>query len=260
METFQGFPVSGEQAERAVATEQRKMNNGRTLPKIPKAIQELSEATKVWIYNVGPFGFKQELGSAGTWFVPKCEPGDSYAVMRPVPGVFGEYIIKDEKNFEYRHEDGASEHGGSSGGRYIAEQILGVGMHLPPSEALTKWGCFIGSEVGPNAAPTESELTGAQVALDKTANELVREGDLAYQKGPDEAKAVITDKHHWAASYLNLNGKEHLWMRTNPSASMRPQVCPVDGTAVDAGVILCPTCRYIFDEKKYAEIKSRIAK
>jgi hypothetical protein len=48
-------------------------------------------------------------------------------------------------------------------------------------------------------------------------------------------------------------------MRRNVATSQGRQTCPVDGTVTDAGIVLCPTCRYIFDEEKYAKIKARMA-
>lgn len=258
--TMQGFPVDATQAMRMAATESRRLNNGRRIPAVPTMISKLAEETKVWIYNVSPFSFKRELGSAGTYFVPKCEDGEQYATMNPIPGVFTELVIKDETAFELRMEDGAAANGGSSGGRYIAEQVLGVGAHTNPSEALTKWGVFIGSKIGPNANPTKAELEAARAMLAKTAHEYTNEADIAHRTGPKEAEATIQDLHHWAAAFRKLDAREHPWMQRDLAGASGRKTCPMDGTVVDAGVILCPTCKFIFDEQKYNEFKSRMAK
>jgi hypothetical protein len=36
-------------------------------------------------------------------------------------------------------------------------------------------------------------------------------------------------------------------------------MCEMCGTPSRKGIILCPNCRFIFDEEKYAKLKARIA-
>ncbi len=256
----QTFAISANEAERAARTEQLRMNNGRTIPPIPLQIKKLAEDTKVWIYNVGPWGYKRELGSAGTYFIPKCEENQEYATMNPIPGVFHEYVIRDETAFESRFEDGDEIHGGTSGGRYIASQIVGVGRMLSPGESLIRYGVFIGSQVGPNAKPTKQELSDAKAVLSQTADTLVNEADKAERIGPKELEQTLTDKHHWAAAYRKLDAREHRWMRENVSSIVGRQTCPVDGTVSDGNVIMCPTCKYLFNEEKYKTLQNRMAK
>lgn len=234
-------------------------NNSRYMPELPASVQRLSEETCVWVYNVGPWQYMQEPG-CGSFFIPACKDGEEYATMRPIPGEWSDMVIRDETSFELRLENGAQKHGGSGGGRYIAEQIVGVGMHLHPDQSIVKWGVFIGSQVGPKAKPTKQETATARETLAQTLRSLANEADTADRVGPKELEQVLTDKHHFAAKFLGLDPVEHAWVRRDVTRPVGTQTCPVDGTKVDAGIILCPNCSYIFDEEKYAKVKSRMAK
>jgi len=234
----------------------RNMNQSRRIPKLDPMMQKISEERQVYIFNVGPWPHFRTLGSAGSWFIPACEKDKEYAAMRPIPGVVTELIPVDEKNFELRQETGGENYD-KGGGRYLAEQILGIGKMLPPSYSLVKYGCFIGE--GNKPAPTKTELGFAREALLGYFKELVEEARNAYGLGPKEfAETVRKGLHHVAARALNLNDEP--WMvKGNPEARIRCEAC---GTMVEAGTKICPNakCGWIFDLEWYEKNKAHFAK
>lgn len=239
--------VSAAEAARVVEGMMRRQRTQRRLPTLSKIEQDISEKTCVHIYNVGPWEFTRSLGSWGTFHIPKCEDPKTYARMKtPIPGIFTEPIPVSETKFDLEHIEG----------RYVAEQIVGTGKHLSPKESLLRYGVFIGSNVGPDAKPTDAELTAAFARLKETYLELLKEATLAHNKGPKEAEQVIGDNHRLAAVKLNRLDVE--WLKQySPEAR---QNCPMCGTASAQGVVVCPQCRYIFDTKRYEQMAGRIAK
>jgi hypothetical protein len=149
---------------------------------------------------------------------------------------------------ELRHEPG--------GGRYIAEQIVGIGAHLAPANAFTPMGVFVGSVVGPNAKPTKKELDDARAKLTDYYLSLVEEAKRAYEQGPKEAEATIREQHRLAARELKLDSEP--WMTRSITESR--QKCEACGTINDAKNILCHNCKYIFNPEAYAKLQSRFAK
>lgn len=234
--------ITADQAEQTVRRFVRAQNQSRRVPELPGMLKRIAEEETVQICNVGPWDHKRELGSLGTFFIPKCEKGKEYAAAAPIPGIVTEPIPIDEKNFELRQEEG----------RYIAEQVIGIGKMLSPANSFLKYGVFIAA----GEKPTRQELEAARAELRKHFQELVQEARSAYAQGPKEAEATIRETHRLAARELNLNDEP--WLVTaNPEAR---QKCPACGTMAAAEVILCPNCKFIFDEKKYAALSNRFAK
>lgn len=233
--------VTAEMASQQAANMMRKQKHQRRVPKLAPRLQQLSDAEKVYIHNVGPWPCTRELGSWGAFTVPACPEGKSYASMAPLPGIFTEPIPITEKEFKLDEYEGT----------YVANQILGVGSHTPKGASFVRLGCFQSM----NAKPTQEELQAANQALDKTASQLYKEGITAHNKGAKEAEAVIDDRHRWAAIRTG-NPKAPFLNQYAPEANI---ICPMDGTSNDKANVICSTCRYIFDEAKYAKMKNRIA-
>jgi len=245
----QAFPISAAEAQRQAAHFQRQMNAQRRVPELPTQLKKLSKQQTVHVYNVGPWEHTRHLGTAGTFFIPKCEPGEKFARMAPIDGIPIDLEVKDEKSMALLLEDG--------GGQYLAEQIVGTGKHLAASASLVKVGVFIGSRIGPDAKPTNEELQQAEETLDGYAQDLVVEARRAYETGPKEAENVIRDQHHWAGKRLNLDPKVELWMGRK-TATLRAS-CEGCGTPIDGDPILCPTCKYILDRPRYEKNKANFA-
>ncbi|MGH9343302.1 MAG: hypothetical protein ACRD3Y_03110 [Bryobacteraceae bacterium] len=242
MSTAPNLRITADEADRSARAFVRAQNRGRRVPELPPMLKKISDEQTVTICNVGPWAHKRALGSLGEFFIPACPKGEAYAAARPLPGIVVEPIPVDERNFELRQEEG----------RYVAEQIVGIGKMLAPGNSFVKYGVFIAAA----KEPTKKELDAARAELRKHYQELVQEARSAYAQGPKETEATIRETHRLAARELNL--ADEPWLVTaNPEAR---QKCPACGTMAAAEVILCPNCKFIFDEKKYAALAARFAK
>lgn len=234
--------ISAQEAQRSVRAFQHEMNRGRRLPRIAKSTMKAIETPAIVIFNVGPWKHERSLGSMGMFTIPACPKGEVYAAMAPLAETVLDFYPKNEQEMAFFEEDGM----------YLAEQILGIGAHLSPADSLLHKGVGIAKGL----EPTAGELKRANDYLSKTFMKYVRQARAAYAKGPKEYEATVReDPHFLSARALNLMD-EAFMKATNADAR---QVCPVDGTISNMGIVLCPTCRYIFNEKKYAELKARIA-
>lgn len=254
-------PMTATQAAEHAAAHQSKVMNGRRIPKLTKLEARLSEETCVWIYNVGPWSHRQFVPSLGQFVIPKCEEGQDYAVIpNPLPGVYTETVPIDERHYELRREEGNN---GTEGGEYIANQIIGVGQHLSPSNSFVPMGVFIGEQRGYRKVkgdasvfapiPTDEELLRATTLLENYYMKLVNEAKRAFEEGPKAAEAVIRDQHRLAARKLKLDNEA--WMQRTVTSGR--QKCLMCGTIVDSDVVMCPNhpnTPYIFDRAKYNEI------
>jgi hypothetical protein len=238
------MPLTAEQAELSVQNFIRKQRTQRRLPELPPSMKKFAEDTQVHVYNVGPWDHWVPLGSWGMFYIPKCEIGEQFAAMKPIPGVFTEPIIRDEHNFELAQIEG----------RYVAEQVVGIGKGLAWDESRQRLGVFIGAAVGPKAEPTREEVAEARGLLHQTYNELFEEAEAAYAS-PIERINVIGSNHRIAAKALNRTYVK--WMQD----TSRPQMknCPNCGTASEGSVVSCPQCTYVFDPEAFREMQSRLA-
>lgn len=256
------------------AVEKFKKENGpkaRRVPKLTRIEAKVSDETRVWIYNVGPWEHFNDLGSTGRWWIPACPTDKEWVTMpRELPGIFTETVPIDEKSFELRRENGTQLGEGvlsdednvtaSEGGRYMAEQIVGVGPMVNPQNSLIKFGVFIGRKVGwgdrdktKPPAPHYEELDAAKDKLKKHYQFLVQEAVAAFERGPGMAEATIRPQHITAAKALKLENQP--WMARVITGTRKS--CPMCGTIVDETVVMCPnhtSAPYIFDMPKYMEI------
>lgn len=211
---------------------------------LPAVMKKVSKEQQIHIYNVGPWALTRELGSIGSFRIPACPEGKEYVERDPIPGVFEEPIPGEHPNFmEVRTEEG----------RYIAEQILGVGPFMSARDSFEHLGVFIGSQVGPEAKPTKEELATAKAKLRAHMEELVNDARKAYERGD---MREIVDRHRLAARYLKLENEQ--WYSTR-TAKARVS-CEACGTAVNEGTKICPTCRYPIDHEWYAKNKDKFLK
>lgn len=216
------------------------------IPKLPSIVDQQSKSQQVWIYNVGPWALKRELGSAGIFFIPACPEGKEYVAATPIPGVPYETVpSQDSDHFELRIEE--------KGGRYLAEQVLGVGAHISKRDSFEPMGAFIGSEVGPNAKPTKKELEAARELLTEYLQSLINEARKAYE---DRDQKSIVDRHRLAARLLKLENEQ--WYSAR--AAKERKDCEACGTPVNVGVKICPSCKFPIDREWYEKNKGLFAK
>ena len=214
------------------------------IQKLPSVMKKVSKENQVHIYNVGPWALTRELGSIGSFRIPACPEDKEYVERDPIPGVFEEPIPGEHPDFmEVRTEDG----------RYIAEQILGIGPFMAKRDSFEHMGVFIGSEVGPNAKPTKAELSAAKAKLSAYLEELVNDARKAYERGD---LREIVDRHRLAARYLKL--EQEVWYTTRTAKAR--QECPSCGTALNTNVKICSSCHYVIDKEWFEKNKANFAK
>lgn len=186
------------------------------IPAVPKMIREAGDQTPVYIFNVGPKEWLQELGSLGKHLIMKCPEGERYSIPHDLKGVIPECIAVEFKKFEYRHWDGVE----------VAQDILGLGPFKKQDQALTHWGCFI-SRSNP---PKEEEIVAAEEMLTAKCLALVAEGDEFHNAGPQEYRNITAD-HRWALRKCNLN-------RAWGVATLVMDTCPGCQDSVKPGVVV----------------------
>ena len=231
----------------------------RRVPSVNPAVQEMIRRDTVHVFNVGPWAYRENMGSFGFFFIPACEvgapmeweklptrpqsdsgkyvpdvweegrlhvtdPHKEYAAMRPLPGLMVEPMPKDQDSCELNMQDD---------GRYFANQILGVGIGRAAQTSLVRRGCFVAE----GKEPTTKELNAARAELQAFMEERIREADLAWSQGPMAAELVIRpETHHLCAQWLNLTDRD--WLRgTKPQGRIKCMGC---GALVDIGVATCP--------------------
>ena len=195
--------------------------NGKIVPKLPRALEELCYTPKYYVFNVGPWDWDRQLGGKGTKFLAKCPEGEPYG---PVPLTFGlldnETVAVDMNKMENRQEDGLE-----AG----VNAFLCRGRDCRPENNLEQWGIGV-SETWP---PSSQDLAAAQKRLNLKLDELVRDGDRYYEQRKHDD---ITEFHRYAARKKSL---QKGWLNENPD--LLP--CPACGQQVMPNIAKCPHCR-----------------
>lgn len=246
-----------------------KTGKNRRVPPVNEAIQDITRKT-VHVFNVGPWGFRENAGSFGYKFIPACEVGSpmewerlkapvtapgvyvpdhweegeqrvtdprtQYAAAQPLPALMMEPMPDTQEDCKWNMQDT---------GEYFADEILlkiGIGHSYQNSNV--RKGVFRAA----GKIPTEIELQKARGELSKYMSELVLEADRAWAQGPQKAEQIIrTEVHHVCALWLNL--KDRAWLRgTDPQAQAE---CPACGEDVKSAAMKCKGCGFILDKAKY---------
>lgn len=234
-----------------------KTGRTRSIPTVNPKIQEIAKEP-VYVFNVGPWGFRENAGSFGYFFIPAnqkgapmewrplkqkpaapgvyvpdlweegdrkvTDPKTEYAAVRPLPGLMMEPMPKDQDSCEWNMQDS---------GEYFAKEILlKIGIGHSHRDSNVRRGVFIGA--GP--VPMKSELQKAREELLMLMQELVLEADQAWAAGPQKAEQIIRPEiHHICAHWLNLEDRD--WLRgTKPQGRIKCAGC---GELVDDGIAMC---------------------
>lgn len=243
--------VGGGTLEETLA-HQKLMNGSRYVPEMPDIFKEVSDANRVYIFNVGPWSHKRELGSAGIYFIKPCPEGKQFSEALVLNGVEEEpYPINETTCAMIPKAGKARQLSGGAPGMMLAEQIIGVGPHVAPASSLIPFGVFATM----NAKPSGDEIKKANRALNDKYAELVRVASEAHAKGPNAfAEVFDTDFHLRAARHLNKSVAECPWM-ANLQAPGARENCPGCGTVYNLGVMKCRECGYILDLERYESAK-----
>lgn len=238
--------VSAVEAERQVSAFLSRQRAQRRLPQLAPSLQKFAKDTEVHIFNVGPWEHWVPLGSWGMFHIPRCEDGEAFARMDPIPGIFCEPIPVDERNFQLEQIEG----------RYVAEQVVGIGKGLAWQQSKVKLGVFIGERTGAHGAtPTDQEIEAARRVLNDTLLELFDEAQAAAAAGKTEEVKIIGEKHRIAARLIGRTDVP--WLSYAPEGKRKS--CPNCGTKSEASVVSCPQCTYVFDLDAFAKMQDRMA-
>ncbi len=249
-----------------------KTGKNRRVPPINPSIQKMIRENTVHVFNVGPWGFRESMGSFGYYFIPACavgapmewerdepiaaapgvfvpdswhpseytvtDPRTEYAAMKPLPGLMTEPMPTDIDQCTWNMQDE---------GRYFANELLGIGIGHAAKDAKTRMGCFVAA----GKEPTKDELKAARAALEKYMGERVLEADQAWASGPQRAEAVIRPEiHHICAEWMNL--RDRAWLRgTDPKTQAQCEAC---GENVPAAAMVCKSCGFILDPAKHKKM------
>src|SRR5580658_5888929 len=239
----QAFPVTAEQALATLQKWQKRNNHARRIPALSELEKKFSRENSVHIYNVGPWDHAPlDQGTLGVFYIPACPPGERFVRGPVIEGVYSELVIKDEKTMERLSDDG----------RFVANDIVGIGRKRSKRRSLIHFGCFVGSQVGPpfieekrgretiqipGANPTEQEIEGATLLLRAHMLEIFKEQDDAWALGPEKFALVSSVNGIMAARWLNR--EDAAWMKSsNPTHNVK---CPKCGHRSEPDVMMCPT-------------------
>lgn len=242
---------------RKALEEVRDSGRQRRIEPIAQPIQDVIRLNTVHVFNVGPWGYRENMGSLGMFFIPACEvgapmewerlrmppsptgayvpdhweegelrvtdPKTQYAAMKPLPGLMAEPLPVQQDESMWTMKDT---------GRYFANELLGVGIGHARQNSHVRRGCFIAE----GKKPTEQELASARGELQQYMAEMILDADRAWAQGPMKAEAMIRPEiHHVCAEWMNLTDRD--WLRgTKPQGRIKCQMC---GLMVDDGIATC---------------------
>ena len=237
------MPVTAQEAAEALRTEKQagsqRLGYHMHLPPTLARVRRLMREENVFICNVGPWPRLIESATLKSFFVPAYDPKQDteklrYVKSAPIPGIFRHAYIANEDSFGYYEDDG----------KQIALEAIGIGFGLHPMNSIVREGFFVPER----DEPTSQERGAARAALSDYIDSLIEEARDAYDKGPEERKAVIGDRHLLAA---RLRGIDERWVHhQHTQESVRCSMC---GKYNPAGVAKCQ-CGSILDVELYRKL------
>lgn len=242
-----------EASNQAEAFARASLCKGFAVDKVPMSVQRYSEEHPVRVFSVGPWPQRIMMGTLGTFTIPACKDGETYAEMTKYDPETGKHVpalgglvfeaLRGDGQMPIRQHDSHE----------IAEAILGIGAFQNPQNALTKYGCFI-SECGSNETPSAQELAKANKALRDYLHSMIIDVRKAYADG--KVSEFRSSDHFLAARILKLNPANEPWMKDMVVETN--DACPGCGTPFKKGVAVCRECRTILDEEKYKTLKRAV--
>ncbi len=246
-----------EAASRMAQYMRDKTGKNRRVPPVNEAIQDIARKT-VHVFNVGPWGYRENGGSFGYFFIPACEvgapmewerlkspaaqpgiyvpdhweegdrrvtdPRTEYAAAKPLPGLMMEPMPNTQEDCVWNMQD--------TGEYFAKELLLKIGIGHSYKDSNVRRGVLLAA----GKEPTKAELDTARAELSKYMAELILEADRAWASGPQKAEQVIRPEiHHVCAHWMNLTDRD--WLRgTKPQGRVKCAGC---GELVDEGIAMC---------------------
>lgn len=238
-DTGLGTFVAPRSAAGAVAERQKSLNT-RYVPPQMESVERLSKETQVYIFNVGPWSHDQRTG-AGRFQIPACEEGKQYSEPVIIPGIFSHLYPQDEKSMRRIDEDGYA----------VALDVVGIGVGLAPTNALTRYGVAICRQW----PPSKSEVAKAWEALRVgELNLLVTEANRAMAQGPAEVDKTIRERHYQAARMLKKTVAECPWLGQAVANTSNNVDCKFCGEPIKPNLAKCPNCKEIVNKELYQKL------
>lgn len=231
--------ITPQEAAAALQQYRQQLDPARYLPPTLNRIRVLMHAEAFPICNVGPWPYRLERGPL-TLDLPAYDPANDpaklgYAKSALLDGIRREAIIADENKYTYIEDDGHA----------VANDLVGVGFGMHPSNSLLKYGVFVPAGL----LPTAEEIAQAKRRLSDYYDELIAEARDAYDLGPKERAATIKDRHIMAA---RIRGIDEKWVHhAHAEESVRCSMC---GKFNPAGVAKCQ-CGTILDFDLFVKIE-----
>lgn len=246
----QGFFTRASQLPE-VAARQKALNRSKRPAFIPRAIDEMSRKSQLYIFNVGPKPQEGNGASYGRVMIQPCPPDREYSDPFVVPGLPHEYYNKEGNTLDPQfHGDGEME---EPGWDWACQAINGFtdakgewnGKFLAPRGSLEKFGVGI-SRTWP---PSKADIKLARDKMLKEYAFLVQQANEAHAMG--KASSVLTDDHFTAAHVLGKTAQECRWLEFSASIETR-QNCPKCQKPYDTGTVE-HDCGFILNKKQYDE-------
>jgi hypothetical protein len=193
--------------------------NGKIVPALPGMLHKLCHDPYYYIFNVGPWQWRRQLGGRGTRTVQKCADGKEYSDPLPMPKLDNETVASDMNKMENRQEDGIE----------VVDAFMMRGYGFRPEQSLENWG-VLAIDHWP---PTKEEIQKARKNLSFKYDELIAEADRYQEQRKHED---IGEFHRLAARSRGLN---KAWLNENPD--LVP--CGACGMSVMPNIAKCPHCR-----------------
>lgn len=228
-------------------------HGNRYVPEIPDIVAQLAYDTRIFIYNVGPWELRRELGSPGAAIIRACPEGREYSEPFIVLGVEQEPYPFTETECSMIPKAGKLlQKGGSADGILLAHQILGEGPHLPSGLSFRPFGVFISR----TEVPSKEDLSKARAALRERLQLLVKEANDSWADGRDKKEVIQKDWHQRAAEMLKKGVAECPWMGDRQTGVERID-CPFCMVAIPATVAKCPNCKEVVNQDLYKAAQAR---
>lgn len=237
--------ITAAEAHQIIQQEQRALNRA-VLPPTLERIRLMMQNDTFRICNVGPWEYRCERASLHV-FIPGYDPKfdtakRGYAASEPLPCIFREAKLiggGGDTPLEYGWIE--------DDGHMVALDLIGVGFGMPSRNSLVQYGVFVPA----GKEPTTEEVTAAKATLNSYVDRLIAEARDAYDKGPEERKAVISDRHLWAAGQRGIDEK---WVHhQHTQESVRCEMC---GAYNPAGIAKCK-CGSIIDFELFQKLQAQ---
>lgn len=253
------IPYSTPQEAQAIVDQHRNRERNRMLiPEEPEPIVELSKEQRVYIYNVGPCRFQQDLASYGSRTIPglpKEQVFKGLTVAGPlvIEGIPSEcYPAEGEAKRIYHRPLRNRGRQSARPGYDFALEVVGRGMMVNPSCDLIPFGVFISEQLEreqPEKGSTreqwaafhkwKADVEGAQKALRAKCSKVCQEANIEHSRG--KFAEVRNDQLYVFAELINGTELQYPWLKDSGDKADRKK-CWSCGTLLEGFALKCGGC------------------